>query len=70
MAEQRAHRRVNVQFTMLFDDGELKESGDLIVPEPVLAANLVGTLLLDWSISEIKITAENSVEDVDAEVDE
>lgn len=42
------------------EDGPL-EHGDLMVPEPVLAANLVGTLLLDWTVNEITITAENSV---------
>lgn len=61
MAEVRFHRRVNVRFKMQVDDDQPVEYGDLMVPEPVLAANLVGTLLVDWSVQEITITAENSI---------
>jgi hypothetical protein len=58
------NRRVNIRFTLIMED-ESQEHGDLIVPEPLLASELVGTLLQDWSVTEIAITAQNSVSEGD-----
>lgn len=63
----RFNRRVNVKFTMQLNEEEPEVRGDLMVPEPELAAELVGVLLQDWTVTEITITAENSVENIDDE---
>ena len=40
-------------------------TGDLMVPEPDLAAQLVHVLLMDWTVVSVQITAENSMEEVE-----
>lgn len=68
MADIRFNRRVNVRFTMNVDEN-VTEQGDLMIPEPILAANLVGTLLQDWSVTDISITAQNSMTEAEEEDD-
>ena len=65
MKQVRLNRRVNIRFTMRLADNEPEMYGDLMVPEPDLAGDLVSVLLYDWTVSEINITAENSEEEVD-----
>lgn len=58
----RFHRRVNVRWKQE-DENAPDEKGDIMAPDPEIAASLVGALLVDWSVTEINITIEN----VDAE---
>lgn len=65
----RFHRRVNVRWVQQWDEKDPAEHGDIIAPEPDIAGALVSALLMDDTVSEITITAENSITGDDAEAD-
>lgn len=62
------HRRVHVRYTMEPEcehQGEME--GDLMAPEPLVAADQVAGLIADWRVKEIHITCENSESLTDGE---
>lgn len=63
----RFHRRVNIRWTQRTEEEDEFTTGDIIAPDPTVASALVEALILDWAVTEITITAENSTTEEDAE---
>jgi hypothetical protein len=55
------HRRVHISYKQEPACSHLDEmEGDIMCPEPQLAADLVAGLIGDWTVTSITITCENS----------
>ena len=70
MRQIKIRRPVHITFQEEMEGDDPAGTGDMMIPEPSLAAEIVHVLLHDLSVSEIHITAETSLEEMEENAEE